>query len=74
MKKVTVITANELSKANLETLQKALVKKYGRDLEYEFKLDQSVVGGIKLIIGSKAVDMTIKAKLSQIGKQVVDKI
>lgn len=74
MKKVTVITANELSKANLETLQTALVKKYGRDLEYEFKLDPSVVGGIKLIIGSKAVDMTIKAKLSQIGKQVVDKI
>lgn len=74
MKKVTVITANELSKANLEILQKALVKKYGQDLEYDFKLDPAVIGGIKLIIGSKAVDMTIKAKLSQIGKQVMDKI
>jgi F0F1-type ATP synthase delta subunit len=33
-----------------------------------------VIGGIKLVIGSKAVDMTIKAKLSQIEKQVMDKI
>lgn len=74
MKKVTVITANELSKKNLETLQKSLVKKYGKDLEYDFKLDPSVIGGIKLIIGSKAVDMTVKAKLSKIGKQVADKI
>ncbi|MCC6711600.1 MAG: F0F1 ATP synthase subunit delta [Candidatus Pacebacteria bacterium] len=74
MKKVTVITANELSKANLETIKKSLIAKYGKDLEFELKIDPAVIGGVKLVIGSKAVDMTIKAKLSQIEKQVMDKI
>jgi len=74
MKKVTVITANELSKANLDTIKKSLIAKYGKELEFELKLDPTVIGGIKLVIGSRAVDMTIKTKLSQIEKQVMDKI
>lgn len=74
MKKVTIITANELSKANLETIKKSLTAKYGKELEFELKLDPTVIGGIKLVVGSKAVDMTIKAKLSQVKKQVMDKI
>jgi F-type H+-transporting ATPase subunit delta len=74
MQKVTVITANKLSKTNLDALKKTLTKKYGKDLEYEFKLDESVIGGIKLVIGSQAIDMTVKAKLAEVKKQVLAKI
>ena len=74
MKKVTVITANKLSKKNLDTLKKTLTKKYGKGLKYEFVLDESVIGGVKIVVGSQAIDITVKAKLAEVKKQVVAKI
>lgn len=74
MQKVTVITANKLSKKNLTTLKKSMTKKFGKGLEYEFKLDPSVIGGIKIVVGSRAIDMTVKAKLAEVKKQVLAKI
>mgnify|MGYP006431131419 FL=1 len=74
MKKVIVTTANKLSKKNLDTLKKSLTKKYGKGLEYDLRLDSSVIGGIKVVVGSRSIDMTVKGQLSQIGKQVATKI
>jgi len=74
MKKVIVTTANKISSKNLETLKKSLVKKYGKELEYDLRLDPSVIGGIKIVVGSRSIDMTVKGQLSQISKQVVTKI
>ena len=74
MQKVTLITANKLSKKNLDTLQTALAKKYGKELEYDFRLDPAVIGGIKIVVGSRAIDLTVKGQLAKIEKQVAAKI
>lgn len=74
MKKVTVITARTLSKQLLETLQKGIAKKYGKDVEYDLQVNPAVIGGIKVVVGSQAVDMTVAGQLSQVKKQVLAKM
>ncbi|MBT4124719.1 MAG: hypothetical protein HN981_02240 [Candidatus Pacebacteria bacterium] len=74
MKKIIVTTAHTLSKNNLETLKKAFSKKYGKSVEYDLRVDPSVIGGIKVVDGSRAVDMTVSGQLSQLKKQVLAKM
>ncbi|NCN45039.1 MAG: hypothetical protein COU63_00490 [Candidatus Pacebacteria bacterium CG10_big_fil_rev_8_21_14_0_10_36_11] len=74
MKKVTVITARTLSKQLLEILQKGIAKKYGKDVEYDLQVNPAVIGGIKVVVGSQAVDMTVAGQLSQVKKQVLAKM
>jgi len=74
MKKVTVITARTLSKQLLEILQKGIAKKYGKDVEYDLQVNPAVIGGIKVVVGSQAVDITVAGQLSQVKKQVLAKM
>ena len=71
MTKVSIITANKLAKKHVDALKKAVEKKYGKQVEYDFKIDSAVIGGIKVVVGSKAVDMTVAGKLASVKKQML---
>lgn len=70
MIKVITTTASVLSKNHVETLKKAVQKKYGRDAQFEWRVDPKVIGGIKVVIGSKSIDLTVAGKLAQLRVQL----
>lgn len=74
MLKITITTARTLSKKHLETIQKAVSQKYGKEVEYDLQVDPSALGGIKVVIGSRSIDMTVVGQLSQVEKQVLAKM
>jgi F0F1-type ATP synthase delta subunit len=74
MLKVTLITAGALDKRTAEKFKKAVTNKRGKDVEFEFRVDPKVIGGVKAVIGSKSIDLTIAGKLTQIRKQLLAKI
>jgi F-type H+-transporting ATPase subunit delta len=71
MTKVIVTTAVEPTSAQLEDIKKAAVKKYGKDVVIESKIDETILGGIQITIGSRQLDGSLKGKLDQIRKKFV---
>lgn len=74
MKKIIVTTARTLAKKHVDTLKKAFSKKYGKNVEYDLRVNPSVIGGIKVVDGSSSIDMTVSGQLSQLKKQVLAKM
>lgn len=66
MQTVKVTTAFELSAQHTATIEKTLTQKLGGKPTFEYQVDPQVIGGIKLTIGSRELDGTIKAKLTQL--------
>ncbi|CAN5283945.1 hypothetical protein BH10PAT2_BH10PAT2_3960 [soil metagenome] len=71
MTKVIVTTSVEPTAAQLEEIKKAVVKKYGKDISLESKIDSSILGGVQITIGSRQLDGSLKGKLNQIRKKFV---
>lgn len=67
--KVQVTTAVPLSAEQRKKIQAALESKLG-SMDYTELVDEEVIGGIKLLVGSKEFDGTIQGKLSRL-KQVL---
>lgn len=59
---VVITSAVELSSKQLATLKKALESKYGKQLDYQLVVDSSVVGGLKVRVGSTEYNATLQAK------------
>jgi F-type H+-transporting ATPase subunit delta len=59
-----VISAVPLTGAEKETLQTKLAKRFGPDLEFEFAVDPSLIGGIHLRVGDQVIDGTVAGKLA----------
>lgn len=73
MVKVTITTASKLDAKSVETLRKAFVRA-GKKAEFELRIDPQVIGGIKIVMGSKAIDMTVAGQLSQVKKQLLAQV
>lgn len=71
--KIVVTSATALSTDQKKSLVAAAEKKYGIS-EIEEVIDPSVLGGIKVRIGSKELDFTVKNKLNQLKQQLLGKI
>lgn len=74
MLSVTITTAHKLSSTLFSKIRKAVESKYGKDVEFTQKVDESVVGGIRMLIGSKEIDATVSGKLLQVKKQLETEI
>lgn len=58
-----VATAKALTKAQAEKLQKALSTSVGRDVKLNAIVDESLIGGLVVKVGSKMIDTSIRSKL-----------
>ncbi len=61
-----VVSAVALNATEKEALQARLVKRFGPDLEFEFQVDPSLIGGIYLRVGDQVIDGTVAGKLAAI--------
>jgi len=73
LNKVQVTTAIELDKKQKEQIKKELKRRYG-ELDYEFKVDPKVLGGIKLSVGFNEYDATLKTKLEKLKTYILEKL
>ena len=61
-----VVSAVELNESTQKSLKAALKNKLGRDVELSLKVDNSVIGGIKVSIGERTFDGLLSSKFSDI--------
>jgi F-type H+-transporting ATPase subunit delta len=43
----------------------ALEKRFGRKLNLTVQLDESLIGGIRVVVGDEVLDTSVKARLEQ---------
>ena len=58
-----VTTALPLSDGEKDQLRQSLRKKYGEGLEFTFKVDSSIVGGVIVQVGDKIIDGSVQTRL-----------
>ena len=61
-----VTTAVALSPAQAKGLQAALRASLGKDPEIETRVDPAILGGIKVLVGSRLYDASLKSKLDSL--------
>jgi len=59
-----VVSAVPLTATEKETLQARLAGRFGPDLEFEFAVDPSLIGGVYLRVGDQVIDGTVAGKLA----------
>jgi len=60
-----IISAFEMPDAQVKELAAALEKKFGRKLNPSLKVDPSLIGGVRVVVGDEVLDTSVKAKLQQ---------
>lgn len=59
----TVVSALPVEGAQLNALVAALEKKYGRKITARVELDPQLIGGLKIMVGDKVIDATVRGRL-----------
>jgi F-type H+-transporting ATPase subunit delta len=59
-----VTSAVPLTSAEQETLRARLTDRFGADLEFQFDVDASLIGGVRLRVGDQVIDGSIAGKLA----------
>lgn len=60
-----VQSANPLSEKQIEEIRADLEKIFEKKLELETEIDESLIAGVKVNIGDKVLDSSVKSKLKQ---------
>jgi len=59
----TVVSALPVEDAQLKMLVATLEKKYNRKITAKVELDPQLIGGLKIMIGDKVIDATVRGRL-----------
>tara|TARA_Y100001958_G_scaffold30246_1_gene19466 strand:- start:123 stop:677 length:555 start_codon:yes stop_codon:yes gene_type:complete len=70
--KAEIQTAKELNEIEISKVKEELVENFGSNMKLNYKHDPSLIGGLVLKVGSTMVDTSIKNKLHQIQKQMIE--
>jgi F-type H+-transporting ATPase subunit delta len=62
---VEIFSAFALSGVQLEQLVAVLEKKFGRKLNPTVTLDDSLIGGVRVVIGDEVYDTSVRARLQE---------
>ncbi|HEX8955763.1 MAG TPA: F0F1 ATP synthase subunit delta [Burkholderiaceae bacterium] len=60
-----IASAFELNDAQVKQLVATLEKKFGRKLNPAVHVDQSLIGGVRVVVGDEVLDTSVRAKLQQ---------
>lgn len=64
--KARVTAASAMPASELATIKAALQKRFGRDVEIETAVDESLIGGAVIDAGDVVIDGSLKGKLAQL--------
>jgi F-type H+-transporting ATPase subunit delta len=60
-----ITSAFELTDAQVKDLVATLEKKFGRKLNPSVKVDNALIGGVRVTVGDEVLDTSVRAKLQQ---------
>ena len=61
-----VTVAEQLSDARMNDIKGALKQVTGKDVQVDVTVDPSIIGGLKVKVGSRMVDASLRTKLNSI--------
>jgi len=61
-----VVSAKALTKAQSEKLAKTLKASFGKDVNIKATVDESLIGGLVVKVGSKMIDTSIRSRLNSL--------
>jgi len=61
-----VVAAHELNETQLTALKEKLKTLVGRDVNLETRIDESLIGGLVIKLGSRMIDSSLKTKLNNL--------
>ena len=70
--KAFLISSKELSSSELENISNELSSSLGSTIRFDYKVDQSLIGGLKLQLGSFMIDTSIKNKLKKYEQRMLE--
>ena len=70
--KASLISSKELSKTELDSISKDLSETVGSSLKFDYKVDENLIGGLKLQLGSFMIDTSIKNKLKKYEQMMIE--
>ena len=70
--KASLISSKELSSLELENISKELSLSMESTIKFDYKVDQDLIGGLKLQLGSFMIDTSIKNKLKKYEQQMLE--
>ena len=65
-KQVTVESAVDINKATYSKVKKSLCSQYGDDLNFDFKVNPELLGGMRIRVGNDLFDGSVKARLERL--------
>ena len=70
--KAKLVSSKELSKMELEKIRNELSKDFQFPIKIDYKHDPDLIGGLVIQVGSVMVDTSIKSKLIQLQKSMIE--
>ena len=70
--KASLISSKELTSIELESISKELSLSMGATIKFDYKIDQDLIGGFKLQLGSFMIDTSIKNKLKKYEQRMLE--
>ena len=70
--KAEIQAAKELNEKDITKVKEELAENFGSNIKLNYKHDPSLIGGLVLKVGSTMVDTSIKNKLQQIEKKMIE--
>ena len=70
--KAKLLSSKKLSKAELEKIRSELSKDFQSPMKIDYKHDPNLIGGLVIQVGSVMVDTSIKNKLRQLQKSMIE--
>ena len=70
--KAKLLSAKKLSEKELETIQSELAKDFQTPIKIDYKYEPSLIAGLIIQVGSIMVDTSIKSKLKQLEKNMIE--
>jgi F-type H+-transporting ATPase subunit delta len=68
MTDVELVSVHELNDAVIEKIKNNLELNLGKKVNIHCKLDPSIIGGLKIIIGNRVIDGSVKGRLNNLMK------
>ena len=70
--KAKLLSSKKLPKAELEKIRSKLSKDFQSPIKIDYKHDPNLIGGLVIQVGSVMVDTSIKSKLRQLQKSMIE--
>jgi len=70
--KASLISSKKLTETEIDEISKDFSKSMGSTIKFDYKVDENLIGGLKLQLGSFMIDTSIKNKLKKYEKIMLE--